>query len=426
MAQWEVIDGCKGCQVDAATGKVRMIVTLTRAWIDGGKTKNYEQQASAKWPGIGKLQLRDERATFLKKKAAELDKLKPGNEPVVVAPVAPVSAVPTLRAAIPAFLMKLFGIVYPAPEGVKIPPRARDLAGLLAHWCEATDIPGAPRLGDRPYNEIPTEAIKPILRAWKSAHVKAWSIYHRRAALSQFFITMNGADGRNPVRGTECTKPKSRDKRGFDYDIVEQIFAQMPDYLWTKKPCAEYPQGLNGPINKSKIILRIECTTGLIPSQINRIEPSHLDFKAEPATLYTWRTKGAGTESFTLELIPDGKTALQAFAKHNLFGKIRARAAARCWNTAVEKANALAIEKTGEPLKVPKNVRPYDLRHCYGTLVYRLTDGDKAATGRALGHVPGSTATDIYVQSAVDEVQKKAMKKVHAARLFKKPVSAAV
>lgn len=323
-------------------------------------------------------ELRLQRVAFRQKKELELAGVVTAK---IVADAAPTASDGTLRSDVPIFLNTLTGA------------RKRDMAVFMNRWIAASDSPKLPPFGDRARDTISGVAIKTVLAQWERERVPHWTRHHLRQALSQFFTALNGKSGCNPVRDTSWQRPQRSVPRAIDYSVIQSIFDEIPDYVWTTK------EGKTGPRCRSKIILMLEAATGWHPAMLNRIRPQDLNLKSGVAT--TWREKGGRRRVVTAQLVDDAIAPFKLFVAEKMFGRVRARAAARAWATAMKKAQAKwSAKRPGIPFPVPENCRPYDLRHSFGTEMYKRC-GDERAVGEMVGHAPGSSMTPQYTIGAV-------------------------
>ncbi len=134
---------------------------------------------------------------------------------------------------------------------------------------------------------------------------------------------------------------------------------------------------------------------------IQRLTARDLDLQAG-TLVRPERRKGGGSKRELLPLTDQGIRALQSmldhkgltepFSRYVMYGEFK-RACKR-----VEKVQGISLA----------GVRPYDLRHSYGTELYRLT-GDERAVQKLLGHVKIET-THRYTLGGVDERLKSAVR----------------
>ena len=106
------------------------------------------------------------------------------------------------------------------------------------------------------------------------------------------------------------------------------------------------------------------------------------------AVFVAGRRKGQGTKGQTLPLTSQGLAALQQFDELDCWGQF---STSSMWKSFQRACTRLGLH----------GLRPYDLRHSFGTAVYAAT-GDLRATQRLLGHASRVT-TDRYTLAAVPE-----------------------
>ena len=194
-----------------------------------------------------------------------------------------------------------------------------------------------------------------------------------RTCFIQFYEAMDrGLEVKNPARFIPWKKPADPEPRGIPLAdalaILDQVGTQP---------------------TRTAARLTLMCTLGLRPVEIMRIQPGK-DWHRSSRTL-TVRTAKGGVAR-TLPLTTDrALEALQLLERLKGWGTFTSSPAARMFHTAVKKAGLAHLE----PL------RPYDLRHTFGTEAYRHT-GDIKATSEALGHKNLKT-TSRYTGAAVQE-----------------------
>ena len=220
---------------------------------------------------------------------------------------------------------------------------------------------------------ITTAQIATQLAAWRKT-LAASTVNHRLTAIAHLWRMLDGKSAANPARDIPKYREPAADARGLPYATIRAIFDAMP-----------------ASVHKAR--LEVIAYTGLPHATIQRLTARDIDLKAG-CFVRPERQKGAGTRRQTIPLTDEGKRALQAlvdakgftepFSRYVMYGEFR-RACKR-----VEKA--LGISLTG--------VRPYDLRHSYGTELYRRT-GDERAVQQLLGHVKIET-THRYTLGGVD------------------------
>ncbi len=227
------------------------------------------------------------------------------------------------------------------------------------------------------FKERPREGIQSheIAAALSSSTLSASSTNHRRTALAHLWRTLDGKAARNPIRDVPKRREPDAEPRGLSYDLIEKIFAAMEE-------------------SKTKARLMVMAWTGIPPAQIKKIQPSDIELDS---VYVRGRAKGHGTKGRRVRLSPGGVTAFKAFMKADAFGPFS--------RSSMWKSFRLAC-KAVDPVKL-KGVRPYDLRHSFGTAVYAAS-GDPRATQILMGH-SRPEMTHRYTLGAVDEQVEKAL-----------------
>ena len=139
--------------------------------------------------------------------------------------------------------------------------------------------------------------------------------------------------------------------------------------------------------SKTKARLALMAYTGFAPATIMRLRPKDVRWDAG-SVFVQGRRKGKGTKGQTIPLTSAGLEALRRFDELDCWGPFGTSSA---WCSFQRPCGKLGL--TG--------LRPYDLRHSFGTAVYAAT-GDLRATQQLLGHA-SRTTTDRYTLAAVPE-----------------------
>jgi integrase len=303
---------------------------------------------------------------------------------------------------LPGTLAKAVDVYLPTFKGHRsYSDRKRD----LDRWVSA--------FGHRRLDEIAPFEVEAQLVRWQHAGFDAGApladgdpiagstLNHMRSALSAVYTKMNAGrqqrDRYNPCEDVPKFDETEMEPRGLPFPLVRAILDSMPDW----------GQGLKGKprerLSKTKARLAVEAFCGLSPAQIMKIEPKDIDLDAVPPTLKTHRRrKGKGKEGGLKPLLPEGVEALKLLIAADAWDKYSTSSVWMSFQRAcrrLERAAAkLAADGKGEPIDL-SGLRPYDLRHSYGTKVY-LETGDLKATADLLDHA--STAiTERYTKAAV-------------------------
>lgn len=273
-------------------------------------------------------------------------------------------------------------------------PRSRQTAeSLLGHWLAAeTQLQGAPFT----FGELPRAAITPlqvrIALAGFASRFSPKTVKELRRLLGWVYTTLDGPEGRNPVRGVKGPRVRYDDPRGIDYAIIQRIFDAMPDRGRAEKG-KERPD-----VSLTKIRLRVMAYTGLHQSELAKLRPQDLDLARRRLWIHP-RVKGAGTEGAWHALTDHAIEALRDFATAPAFGRFSTRSMSKSWAVALRGARAEWQRTERTPWPVNADARPYDLRHSFGTAVY-LAEGDIRAAQEMLRHRQGST-TARYTRAGV-------------------------
>jgi integrase len=229
-------------------------------------------------------------------------------------------------------------------------PSYEDRAYHIGQWANV--FAGRTRASITPV-EIRTQ-----LETWRQT-LSASSCNKRRTALMSFFTRLNGKGGYNPVRDVEKYPEESEPRAQTPYTIY-RVLALMPP-------------------SKTRCRLRVILTTGWPHAQVKRLAPSHLDLDRRRAYV-TPRRKGKGRKGTWLPLLPSAVAALRDFVRWDAFTPLDSKGEPLPWShSAMHKSWTLALGKLNERRAArkqpPLHIRPYDLRHTFGTwLAHRITD----------------------------------------------------
>lgn len=225
--------------------------------------------------------------------------------------------------------------------------------------------------GARRRHTITRPEIDAVLHRWINDGTASATVRHRRSALMHLWHNLDGRDAPNPVRGSFAPADSEIEPRGLPYGLVTAILRRM-------RP------------SKTRARLAVIAWTGLAHSQVMRLRPEDVDWD-RPLVYVRRRHKGKGSPAFAKPLTDEGLAALQVFARCNAWGRFSTCSAYKSFKLAAGKMWLLVG---------PGGIRPYDLRHSYGTAVY-LASRDIRATQAAMGH--GKLETTLrYTIGAVD------------------------
>ena len=247
---------------------------------------------------------------------------------------------------------------------------------LFEHFDE--DVHQRLRLGQCRRHTITPADVRAALADLRRTHAASTCNHYRQALLS-LYQYLDGTDAPNPVRAVPNFASPDPEPRGLTYEMVQGILAAMSDQ---GTPTGTHQPRAAG--SKAKARCRVIAFTGMRPSEIMRYRPEHWDHAAHRLTVLT--SKGGKTR--TIPLTADGEAALQALENLGAVGRFS--------TSTVHRAFRLALVKLGIT-----GIRPYDLRHSYGTAMYQVT-GDTRIVKELLGH--STTAiTERYTLGHVPE-----------------------
>lgn len=225
----------------------------------------------------------------------------------------------------------------------------------------------------------------------------ASTINHWLRALSNLWTVLDGRRAPNPVRDVPEVREPDPLPRALSFDTIDAILSRMA--IVSRSPKGTPRQGTQ---SKSLARLRVMTYTGLTQSQIALLTPADVDF--EGATiLVRSRMKGAGSKPQRLPLHPKAVEAFRHFAAINAWGKFSGPSLRKNFLVAARKAREAGYD-------VPLDVRPYDLRHSWGTAIVAAT-GSLEAAKDLLSHRSTRT-TRRYALGAVDALLRAQVNKV--------------
>jgi integrase len=230
--------------------------------------------------------------------------------------------------------------------------------------------------------DITKDDIARTLNAWKAAGLAADTCNKRRTALLALYHALDGRGGSNPVRDIPKFRSPDPLPRGLPYVQIEKALRKLPK-------C------------KTQARLRLMAYTGLRHSQIMRLTPDCWNTRHK-SLLVPGTAKGRGTKPYVLPLSERATAALHAFDEQDAWGAFTWAPMARMWKEAATKA------------KLPPGTVPYDLRHSFGTMIYRTT-GDLKVTKELMGH-SALRMTERYTLAAVPSRTKQAIRAAFGSR----------
>ncbi len=241
----------------------------------------------------------------------------------------------------------------------------------------------ADRLGHLQRHAIRTPDIRAALADLRRTHA-ASTCNHYRQALFSLYKNLDGRDAPNPVRDVAPFPNPAPQARGLSYDAVLGILASMSDQ---GKATVKGRPRIHGSAAKARC--RVLAFTGMRPSELMRYRPEHWDRKTQTLVVFT----GKGGRTRTIPLSAPAVEALEELESLGAIGPFS--------TSTVRRAFVRAAERLGI-----HGVRPYDLRHSFGTALYRAA-GDTRLVKELLGH-SDSRMTERYTLGHVPDAMRAA------------------
>lgn len=240
--------------------------------------------------------------------------------------------------------------------------------------------------GDRRPETLEGTELEAQARRWEQAGVAKATINQRKKCLRVFFRALYGEDGFNPAKGIRHRREPKEEARGVPYAWIYDVL--------------DHVKALD-----SRCRLEVIAFTGMPHARLARLREH--DFDPDAGTVYLLpRQKGRGTEGQTFPLTPEGVRGLKNYFKRGCLGEFSRSALRRTWRAGWERANLARAARGEKPLPW---IRPYDLRHTFGTWLY-ARDGDLNAVASLLD-VTIETARR-YAQGAIPDRLREAVLKL--------------
>src|SRR3990167_6193367 len=221
--------------------------------------------------------------------------------------------------------------------------------------------------GDLGRAEITPHAIRAQLQTWTLAGKAASSVNHRRTALMHLFTVLDGKSAANPVKDVPKRPEPSPFPRAVSSATIRRILSKMRGQDQARAWVIAY--------------------TGIPHAQLAQICPEHVTLTAGTVIVHG-RKKGHRTATSVRRLTAKG---IQAFRK---------MAATKAWGAFDRWAFRKAVHRACAAADVTPPLRPYDLRHFFGTELYKRS-GDIRAVQILMGHST-PTLTHRYTLGASD------------------------
>lgn len=221
---------------------------------------------------------------------------------------------------------------------------------------------------------IATADIDEELQKWINEGYAGATVNRRRTALMAMWTTLDGRAGRNPVREARIFPESDLQPRGLPYDLVVRILDAVPaTRAWSHKR-----DGKTKPV-LTRIWLEVQAWTGMRPSQIMHLTRQHVNF--EEGWFYSPRSKKGERKArrqtrpqVKKPMTADARAALRRFFECGCEGrKYSTSSVRRIFLTAIRSVEQQLRKEKKDPTFRLGKIRPYDLRHSFGTEMFRRT-----------------------------------------------------
>lgn len=250
--------------------------------------------------------------------------------------------------------------------------------------------------------------------AWRSVLVpkplSPHSVNLRLRALENLW-TVLWPNTPNPVRDVpECDEPEAR-ARGESFAIIEELLAAAPART---RPVKGVKGSADGP-SKSRARIAVMLWTGLAHSQVAQLDEHHHVDYAAMTYIRPRRRKGrrgqrnrTATTERPRPLLPQAAEALKHFfaiGAAGPFSRSSLHSSFKRWIVAANEARVRAHQEArrrGTPALIPMSLRPYDVKHTFGSEAYRAS-GNIRAVQELLG-LSRLELADRYAHAAIAPV----------------------
>jgi integrase len=230
--------------------------------------------------------------------------------------------------------------------------------------------------GDEWRDRITADAIRAQLQTWRQT-LAAASVNKRRTALMHLYSVLDGKAAINPVKDVPRFREPEPAPKSLTAADVQAIFAAMPS-------------------SKSKARLMVLAYTGIPPGQIAQIHVEDVSLEGRTVAV-AGRKKGSGTRGRLVPLTTKGVAAFKLMRREEAWGGFSRVPLRRALIRACQRALGHA------------RITPYDLRHFFGSEIYRRS-GDIRATQILMDHST-PTLTHRYTLAAQDPRVKDAIRR---------------
>lgn len=272
--------------------------------------------------------------------------------------------------------------------------------------------------GRRPRPAITARDIDEQLQAFFNSGLSGSTVNKLRTALMSMWTRLDGRAAANPVKETREFPEADEEPRGQSYELIKRILDAVTDRARPVKGQNRGRRakgGLGALPSPSKAWLELMAWTGMTPAQIGRLTPQH--FSIAEGWYTTPRRKKGKQPRFPRPIIrkPMTQDAKAAFSRlvelrlipHGPFTHNQRSGLRNVWLRALAKAEKQMQEARKDPKFRLPHVRLHDIRHSFGTALYKETR-DLGLVGQMLDH-SSPRMTRRYALGAVPTVLQSAM-----------------
>jgi integrase len=294
---------------------------------------------------------------------------------------------------------------YLALKTVQAMPSYKDRVRDIGLWVAL--------FGNRKRSAITTREIDEQLQQWTNEEYAASTVNNRRTALMSMFTRLDGRAAANPVRDSRVFDEPDLEARGLPYELVVRILDAIP---------AERSYSHLRPTKitqiKTRVRVEVMAWTGMRASQLGRLKREHVNFDEKwfiaPRSLKGGRKPRHPRPLIRKPMTADAAAALRRFFELKFEGKFSASSARRLFVRAVKDVEkAMQKERKDPTFRLPAGIRPYDLRHSFGTEMLRRTKS--LETVAELLDQTSTRMTKRYALGAVTDVMREAAAAFEAA-----------
>jgi integrase len=200
--------------------------------------------------------------------------------------------------------------------------------------------------------------------------LSAGTVKHIRTAINHLYNKLDAGLGlANPVEAVPKPTLADPEERGLTFEELDEVLNLMDDRGQGRRGVER------GTGSKTRARLRVMAMAAIPHVRLMRLKPEFLDLD-EAAVYLEGRRKGKGTTGQWFPLAPRAVEAFREFIRLDCWGTFSTSSMRHSFLRAWRKAN-VRREQQGRPLLPP--VRPYDVRHTFGTAVVMATGDERAA-----------------------------------------------